>query len=304
MIIVNTILPLFALMLLGRGLKSVGLVTDSFFKTSDRLVYYVFFPIMMFWKLGGAAPGEDMSLGLCLATLIGDLFIFCAIVLGVKPLEISRFQAGSFVQTGVRFNSYMGMAVVMNALGDEGMRHFSLLSGCVIPVINVLCVSTLIWYSDLDLDAREKALYFFKALISNPLILGCLAGIGFAYTGWGFPRFAHNTFSMVTAITLPMALMSIGANLRFRGITDHLRAACWGSVYKLILFPLVGFILLQAFHVTGTAFTTGMVFFCLPTATSTYVLSGQLHSDTDLASVSIMVSTLLSAIPLSLALIM
>ena len=39
------------------------------------------------------------------------------------------------------------MAVVYSALGDDGVKHFGILIGFVIPFINVLAVSTLIWYS-------------------------------------------------------------------------------------------------------------------------------------------------------------
>ena len=37
-----------------------------------------------------------------------------------------------------------------------------------------------------------------------------------------------------------------------------------------------------------------MIFFALPTSTAIYVLSSQMHSDTELASSAILVSTLLS----------
>ncbi len=304
MIIINSIVPLFFLMLLGRFFMGAGLVPPSFFKTSDRLVYYVFFPIMLFWKLGEAPPGESMDQGLCICSVLANVIIYCAMLFSIKPLKISRFQAGSFIQTGVRFNSYVGMAVLMTALGDEGMRHFGFLSGFVIPVINVLCVSTLIWFSDLNMTAKEKIVYCLKAVISNPLILSCIAGMGFAATGLKFPAFVHNSFSMVTAVTLPLALMSIGAGLKFKGFAEHLRVSIWGSLYKLLVFPIIGIILLKIFRVSGAAFTTGMVFFCLPTAAANYVLSSQLHSDTDLASVSIMITTLLSVVPLSIALIL
>jgi predicted permease len=45
-----------------------------------------------------------------------------------------------------------------------------------------------------------------------------------------------------------------------------------------------------------------MIFFCLPTSTAIYVLSSQMNSDTELASASIVVSTLFSFVTLSVAL--
>jgi predicted permease len=47
-----------------------------------------------------------------------------------------------------------------------------------------------------------------------------------------------------------------------------------------------------------------MIFFTLPASTAIYVLSSQLNSDTELASSSIVISTLLSFFPLSVALLL
>jgi len=46
-----------------------------------------------------------------------------------------------------------------------------------------------------------------------------------------------------------------------------------------------------------------MVIDCLPTSTALYVLSSQLNSDTDLASAAIVLSTLMSVVSLSAALL-
>ena len=69
------------------------------------------------------------------------------------------------------------------------------------------------------------------------------------------------------------------------------------------MFPLLGFCLYHIFHVDGTAFKTGMIFMCLPASTTIYVLSSQLNSDTELASASIVISTLLAFVSLSAALL-
>ncbi len=105
-------------------------------------------------------------------------------------------------------------------------------------------------------------------------------------------------------MTLPLALISIGGTLSFSGIARHGRHALAASLFKLLALPLIGFALLKGFGVTGIPFKTGMIFFCLPTSTALYVLSAQLDSDLELASTAIMVSTLLSFVSLSVALIL
>ncbi len=52
-----------------------------------------------------------------------------------------------------------------------------------------------------------------KALISNPLIVACIAGIIYSKTISTFPVFLEKTFRLFTSVTLPLALLSIGSAL-------------------------------------------------------------------------------------------
>jgi predicted permease len=303
MLVLNTLFPLFFLLLLGRGLKQYGMTDARFLAMSDRLVYYVFFPVLLFWKIGSSAPDSGVSGGLVLAGLIGVCLGFAASLAAIHYFRISAFQAGSFSQACFRFNTYIGMALVLTVLGEEGVRHFGILAGVVIPVINVLSVSVLVWYSGGKPSIRENLRYFVRALVSNPLIIGCVAGFLFSKAELVFPVFVQNSFSLMTAVTLPLALISIGGSLRVKGLADHAKMSVLAAGIKLVFLPVAGFFLLKGFQVTGAAFTAGMIFFSLPTSTAIYVLSGQLNSDTDLASGAIMISTLLSFIPLTLSLL-
>ncbi len=303
MLVINTLFPLFFLLLLGWGLKRSGMTDQRFLAMSDRLVYYVFFPVLLFWKIGSGTPDQGVSGGLVLAGLTGVCLAFAVSLAAIHYFRISAFQAGAFCQACFRFNTYIGMALVLAVLGEEGVRNFGILAGVVIPVINVLSVSVLVWYSGGKPSIRQNLRYFVRSLVSNPLIIGCVAGFLFSRSNLVFPVFVSNSFSLMTAVTLPLALISIGGSLRFKGLADHARVSLVAAGIKLMFLPAAGFLLLKAFQVAGPAFTVGMIFFSLPTSTAIYVLSGQLNSDTELASGAIMISTLLSFIPLTLSLL-
>jgi hypothetical protein len=51
MIILNSLFPVFGLLILGGMLKRWKLTNDVYLKTSDKLIYFIFFPIMLFWKI-------------------------------------------------------------------------------------------------------------------------------------------------------------------------------------------------------------------------------------------------------------
>ena len=300
--VLNSLFPVFVLIVLGRALKHYGLTDEAFLSRSDRLVYFIFFPALLFWKIGGSPPTGPIDWGLFGAALMAVLAIY-ALSLAYIRWRLADFQAGAFSQSCYRFNTYIGMAIVINAYGPEGARTFGLLVGFIIPAINVLAVSTLIWFSGRSYARGKRLRLTAKALISNPLILACLAGILFSRTGWHLPNYAAAALKLMAAITLPLALLSIGGALTLQTARGYLAPSLAAAAFKLVGLPLVGLGCLKFFGVQGLSLQIGMLFFALPTSTALYVLSAQLNSDTRLASASIVVSTGLSFVPLSLVLI-
>lgn len=303
MIVLNSLFPIITLLLFGSFLKRTGFTDSVFLQTADRLIYFFFFPVMLFWKIGGTSLDQGIDWNFCLASLCSLTVLFVLSILAIGPFRISRFQAGSFSQSCYRFNTYIGVAVILNSLGTEGVKYFGILLGFAIPLCNLFAVSVLIWFSGQEMDLRRRGRMLSRALLSNPLILGCLAGIVYARIFKGFPVFFDNTFSLVSMATLPMALISVGGVLSFAGVRENLGVSLLSSALKLVVLPLLGWLFYHLFHVTGLPFKAGILFLCLPTSTLIYILCSQMKSDTRLASSAIAVSTLLSFIPLSLALL-
>jgi predicted permease len=303
-IAIDHLFPVFALIAAGNLMRRWQFTTEAFLNVSDRLVYYIFFPAMLFWKIGSAPLGLFAESGFFAAVILTLLTVYALSTLFIVWRGVPAFQAGSFSQSCYRFNTYIGVAVIMSAFGEDGLRRFGILIGIVIPIINVLAVSTLIWFGGGRLSGRDRAAQTLRALVTNPLILGCIAGIGYARLFNRFPEFIDNTLKLASYVTLPLALLSIGGVLSLHGVRNHFRLSLVASVFKLMALPAVGFLYLKVFGVSGTSFQIGMVFFALPTSTALYVLSSQLNSDTELASAAIALSTLLSIFSLSAALLM
>jgi predicted permease len=301
--VLNNLVPVFALLLFGHLLKRVGLTHDAFLKTADKLIYYIFFPALLFWKIGSAASGQVGDPGLYKAAFCAVISVYVISSLYIKIFSVPAYQAGSFSQSCYRFNTYIGMAVILNALGESGARQFSILIGLIIPIINILAVTTLSWYSEKKVSLPQRARFTAKALISNPLIIACVTGIVYWKLIGGFPIFIDNTFRLAAFVTLPLALFSIGGTLTLGGMKNHLKLSLVACVFKLILLPITGYLFLKLFNATGISFHVGMIYFALPTSTALYILSSQLSSDTQLASAAIALSTILSFISLSVALL-
>lgn len=304
MIVLNSLFPIFTLLILGRALKQFGLTSDDFLKTADKLIYYFFFPVMLFWKIGGASFEKGIDWIFCTACLVTVLIMFILSTLVITLGKIPSFKAGSFSQSCYRFNTYIGVAVILNSLGNEGLKYFGVVIGFTIPLINLFAVSVLIWFSGEDLSTTKRLRITSKAIVSNPLIIACLAGVIFSGVGGRFPVFIDNSFALISMVALPLALMSIGGGLTFRGVKEHLGLSLAAAGLKLLMLPVLGYIVLSLFGVAGLPFKVGMIFFALPASTAIYVLSSQMNSDTELASSAIFISTLFSFLSLSAVLLL
>lgn len=290
-LVFNTIFPVFAILFLGGALRRFRLIGSPFLETSDRLVYYIFFPAMLFWKIGAPRTEVDADWRLSAAVLAAVFAVHLLSLALVRLKRIPPYRAGTFVQSCYRFNSYIGMAVVLNAVGESGVREFAVMIGVVIPFINVLAVSTLIWYGQERYAGGQKVRMVARALISNPLILGCAAGMLYSRLEMPLPLFLENTFRLLSSITLPMALISIGGTLAGQGFSGNFSDALAATLVKGIAMPLIGICTLSLFHVSAFGIQVGMIYFALPTSSAVHILSSQLQSDVHLATETVALST-------------
>lgn len=296
--VVNSLFPVFALIIMGMGLKHWRFTTTDFLATADRLVYFIFFPTLLFWKIGGSTPSPTANGHFYLAVVLAVLLIYLASLAYIR-WRVPAFQAGTFSQSCYRFNTYIGLAIVITALGEDSIRPFGILVGFLIPLNNVLAVATLSWYAEGQASRGLRVRQAAAAMLSNPLILACLGGVIYSRTIGFFPPFLDNGFALMAGMTLPLALLSIGAALNPTGIRDHWKQALAGAGFKLLALPLVGWGLMRWLGVGGLDLQIGMIYFALPMSPGTYVLSSQLKSDTRLAATAIVLQTALSILPLA-----
>jgi predicted permease len=299
--VLNSLFPVLLLIAMGAALKRRGLTTAEFLETADRLVYFIFFPALLFWKIGGAPASSDFHGPFYLAAALAVLVIYLVSLLYIR-WRIPAFQAGTFSQSCYRFNTYIGMAVIINAFGEEAARQFGILIGILIPIINVLAVSTLTWYAEGAGMGGARFRQAVRAMVSNPLIIACVVGLLYSRSVGAFPVFVNNALGLMAAITLPLALLSIGGALTLTGLNDYWQPSLSSALFKLVLLPLTGWSLFRWMGVQGQELQIGMVFFALPTSPQIYVLSSQLKSDTRLASAAIVLSTMLSFVSLTIVL--
>jgi predicted permease len=301
--VLQHLFPVFSLILAGILFKHYGLTNQPFLTTADRLIYYIFFPALLFWKIGSARIAITPQLLRFYMAVAGAVaVVYLASLLYIYLFNVPAYRAGAFSQSCYRFNTYVGVAIILNLFGTQGVARFGVLIGVMIPMINLLAVTTLIWFSEQPGNWRQRIGMTGRALMGNPLILACLCGLLYARFARTFPPFIDNTLSLGASICLPLALFSIGGSLTLETLKMHLPLATVSVVLKLFVLPVVGYTFMPMLKVDPADIPIGAIFFALPASTAIYVLSAQFSSDTEYASAAIVLSTAISFISLSVVL--
>ena len=297
------VLPVFLVIGLGFALKRTALIDSHFLYQLNRLIYYIALPSLLFYKIGSAdfaaSFNEALVLGLILTVALGFALSYAwASLRGYPPAVRGTFSQGAF-----RGNlAYIGLALVFNAYGEEGFAHAGVLMGFLVPTLNFFAMLALL------LPHRQRqahSLRFWLAqLAANPLILASFAGICWSFLRLPMPLVFARAFDILTGMALPLALLAIGGTFSFEKLRGDLGKALLATGLKIVGAPLLAWGLLHLMGVGGMDLAIGVIFAGTPAATATYIMAQEMKGDAELAGTIIMLSTLLSVVTYTVALLL
>ncbi len=294
--ILETIVPVFLVILLGVLVRCLGFLPGSLTGPLNRLVYYVAIPAMIFDALAKASFAAHFQPAIVLASMVPLLLVFAAAVLMGRLLSVPRREMGTFTQSSFHGNlGYIGFAVAFYLLGTEGFTRAGILAGFLMLLQNLLSVICLQLFSE-KRKGRLSPGKSFKKIVVNPVILSSLAGMVYNLSGLGLPIVVSRTLNIVAGMSLPLALLVIGASLSFNLVRTQFRIVVPSAFMKLVLLPATGLLMFEALGIKTPDFLPAFILLAAPSATVTYVMALELDGSPDQASASVSISTLLSSL--------
>ncbi len=297
-------LPIFFLVGLGFVLKRRAFFTDEFVHGANAFVYRVSLPALILRSLVDGVPefrdAKWVILVFSAATLLVQLLAFFY----SKWARHNGARAATFNQAAFRGNlAFFGIPVLTGAYGGSpGLEAFIGKAVLVFaPGMLLYNVCAVVLFYVLPGERRG----YFRALggiASNPLIVAAIVGALLGGLFAPLPVFILRTLELLAAPAAPLALLCIGTamadglgNLR---VGDSLAA----SVFKLVISPLLAFLIGRIVGLTTEGLQILMVFATCPTAAASFVFAREMGGDTVLASNGVVLSTLLSPIALTIVL--
>lgn len=292
-LIFSALIPVFALILMGYFFKRIKFPSHEFWPQADKLTYYVLMPALLIFKLSNASLESQNSFGFILSALLAIFFtmIFLMIVNKIKPTTPAAFT--SVVQGGIRFNTYVFLALAGAIFGNDGLILSAILLTFAIPFINILCITIFALYVS---NEKLNFIYLLKSIITNPLILACVIGGSINFLGIQLPIILNNTLEVLSKAALPMGLLSVGFGLVIREIKTSKSELFISSFAKHLILPLFIYAFGKYFDLDDMMLSILVLFAVLPTAPSSFILARQLGGDIGLMSSIITVQTLLSSL--------
>lgn len=288
-VLLTTLWPVFVLIMAGHVMKRRGFPGEGFWPGAEKLNYFVLFPALLFSSLAGA-PLDNPALPRVLGAVL-----LCLAVCGVLLLaawRLRRWPAARFgvlAQGVLRFNTYLGLAVVGSLFGKPGLVLAAVIMAVYVPTVNVL--SVLAFSAGRGASARTLLL----PIARNPLILACVAGAVFNLGGlqlqWGMDKL----LALLAATSLPLGLLNVGAALDPRQLRGELGTLAANALARLIGAPLAALLCARWLALPPLESAILILFFALPTAPTSYVLARQMGGDSQLMAGIITMQTVLSA---------
>jgi predicted permease len=312
--IAGALLPVFAVILAGYGLRSFGFPGETFWPHAERLTYYVLFPSLLLQKTATAPMNSHGYLLMAAAMLAAVVAMTGLLFLALPWWSLGKETFTSFFQGSIRFNTYVGLAAAFALFGNEGLTVAAIAMSVLIPLLNVICVSVLVVFCKSSRTSRVHSRCgqdtgswrtIASEIIRNPLVLACVGGSLLNASGTGLHPSLNDILTIFSRAALPLGLLSVGAGLNFAAARKSGPVVTASCILKLIAFPVIMWMTCRMFGLDALATSIAVLFAALPGSPAAYILSRQLGGDSLLMASIITVQTPLSmvTIPMVMAFI-
>ncbi|AVX04119.1 AEC family transporter [Maritalea myrionectae] len=279
----ESILPVFAVIVLGFLLRRFNFVEASKWQVVDELCFWILFPSLLASTLINTDL-RTIEFDKIFYVLLGMILTISALMLVLYPffrktMRLGRPQYSTLFQTVTRWHGFIAMALVLKFFGEPGLAVIAVAFVVLVPVLQLVNVTVLSIFSD-----KHKFSYFnvLKQIARNPILLGCVVGMVVNFAGIPVWDPILTFLDLLGRAALGISLLALGAGLSLRAALKPSPVVGVALVGKLVLVPLIMFGFAVLFGVTGDAFIILMISAGVPTAMNGYVLAKKMGGDAEL----------------------
>ena len=258
--------------------------------------FNVFFFCRLFDEIWHSDLRQDFDIPLILAGVLGTLFCFVLMRLVVPRFLPSVPVYTAFIQGAFRGNFLLlGLVIVENVSGASGVTKAAMMMPITVPLYNILSV--------LLLSENNKQTGWgktFKKIATNPLILASICGVIASLVNLQIPNVLYSPIKSLGNIASPLAMLLLGANIKFDKGLAGFKLGFIGTSIKLIFQPLLMCIIFVLLGFRGNALGVILLATTAPLATVAHPMALACDSDHELTGQIVVTTSLFCCMTLFL----
>ena len=288
----NAVAPF--LILLGIGFMAVRLnITDRpFMDRLNALNYKLFFPFLMFNNVYGAKPEDTPSVKLVLTGVTSVILLVILLMIVVPKIVKENPRRGVIIQGVFRSNFIIyGIPLTTYVFGAE---RSSICGMMVLIMVSLFNISGVIVMERFREGGKIHPKKLLLGIVKNPLLQGCITGLIFYLLQIRLPSFIATPVSSLATLATTLALVILGANLKFDELKKNRRIICTVLIIRLILLPAAMVSFAYFIGLRSIELFLILMIFGTPVATASYAMAQNMGGDGQLAGQLVFVSTVAS----------
>jgi predicted permease len=298
--------PLFVLVLAGYLLAASGRWPKTVSDALAKFVFAVAIPALLFRLMSDLSRLPPVDARLLIAFFGGCLVVFAVgRLLGRWLFGLNGVQQSVFALGGIFANNVLlGVPIARATLGEAAMPAVAL-----VLVFNSLTLWTLVtvsveWARHGELSVRGFGATL-KSVLTNPVVASVLVGAVFGLTGLRLPAILDTPLDLLGASAVPLSLITLGMGLAEYGVRNGWREAVAITSVKLIVQPLVVWVLAWSIGLPPVETQAIVLMAALAVGVNVYLMAREFDTMQAPVATSMVLSTALSAltVPLVLALV-
>ena len=289
-IFANNLLPI--LLVAGAGYL-LGKLLHVDPRPIGKIIFHILIPVMVVDLLTRNQLSTDDILRTAGFTIL-ILFVSGAIAVIVgKVLKLKRPILMAVLLTTIFANvGNYGLPLISFAYGEDALSFASIYYIIIAFLVNTVGV---LITSMGKLSFKEGLLGMLKV----PSIYAIIAAVILIKTGYQLPAPLERTITLLSSAAIPSMLILLGLQLQHAEWNKNIKAISLAVVLRLIIGPIIGFVVTGLLGMKGSARQAGIVDSAMPTAVMTTILASEYELEPQLITSIVFITTILSPLTLT-----
>ena len=252
----------------------------------------------MFNNIYSANPGNMPSMKLIMTGVISVVVLILLLLLIVPRIVKENSRRGVIIQAIFRSNFIIyGVQLTIYVFGPEKSSVCGIMVMIIVSLFNIAAVTVLERFRE---GGTIRPGQLLSGILKNPLLEGCVAGLLFYLLQIRLPSFIATPVSSLSGMAATLALVVLGANLRFEELKKNSRTIIVVMAVRLVILPLVMVVIAYLIGLRGVELFLILMIFGTPVATASYPMAQNMGGDGELAAQLVFVSTAASLVTIFL----